>query len=289
MTARFAVSEMKSVYSFLKPCFQPIVTLSKPDKFVIDTRKEFPLLARAPITEAILQIRGRSPMPWDEARCLESLKADLPDYPVCESQRMFQQDMALIPGAAASPVVDLGWAGARFLNTAKTQVANFERDAFAFSRLAPYESWDKFRDEALRLFLVHQKHAHLEIAQRIGLRFVNQFDAPEGEFQLDDFFSQPLPAPHPSLPFPRAQFFHQDTFAVPGHSYLVTVIRTMQPAAATPLGPIPAKLILDIDVFTLVPPSLEIPQLHTRLSEMRWLKNELFFGSLTAFAINTFR
>lgn len=280
---------MKIVYLAQKPSFKFLVSRLPPAKFIIDTSMEFPLLTRAPITEAILQIRGRSPVTWDELSCLNSLKNALPDYPVWESQRRFQQNMSLTPGVAPAPVVDLGWTGARFFNAAKTQVANFERDAFAFSRLAPYESWDKFQAEALRLFLVHQNHAHLEIAQRIGLRFINQFDAPEGEFQLDDFFSQPLPAPHPSLPFPRAHFFHQDTFAVPGYPFQVTVIRTMQPAAVTPSGPTPAKLILDIDVFTLTPPSLEISQLHARLSEMRWLKNELFFGSLTETAIHTFR
>jgi len=48
-------------------------------------------------------------------------------------------------------------------------------------------------------------------------------------------------------------------------------------------------LILDIDVFTTQPLELEQSMLVRRLLEMRWLKNKVFFGSVTEKALELFR
>ena len=48
-------------------------------------------------------------------------------------------------------------------------------------------------------------------------------------------------------------------------------------------------LILDIDVFTTHGFELDDSVLERRLSEMRWLKNKVFFGSITEKAFEMFR
>lgn len=258
--------------------------------FTINTAETFAHLPRAPITEAIIQIRGRVVAPWDETPTFAQLKSALPDYPTSDSQRAFQQQFVFAPGASATPPVDLGWAGAAFRNSTNTQVVNFLRDAFSFSRLEPYETWSQFSAEALRLYTIHVEQGQLTEAQRIGLRFINQFEVPSDIFNLGDFFTQPLPVAHTELPLTRALFFHQDTFMVPDYPYGVTVTRTFQPASPAPTGDIIGpKLILDIDVFTSGPTQAAPAQVRARLEEMRWLKNKLFFGSLTPSTIDKFR
>src|SRR5439155_7597027 len=87
--------------------------------------------------------------------------------------------------------------------------------------------------------------------------------------------SHPLPA----LEWRRANFLHRDTLVVPETNYLVNVVRTVQPAEGEPAS---IPIILDIDVFTNAPMELNDGLLQTRLTEMRWLKNKVFFASITA-------
>lgn len=82
-------------------------------------------------------------------------------------------------------------------------------------------------------------------------------------------------------------FFHHDTMAVPGHPYAVNVVRTIQlPQDPRTQG---LGIILDRDVFTMRPFEISQELMNTRLAEMRWLKNKVFFGSVTQKALENFR
>ena len=260
-----------------------------PAPIFINLAESFDHLGRAPITEAIIQVSGRVVSVWDESPTLANLSSVLPDYPQKNSQHTIQQQLALMPGTSPTTPVDLGWTGVVFRNPAGNQIANFQRDSFAFSRLAPYENWHNFSSEALRLYELHLKQGQLPQVQRIGLRFLNQFDAPSNDFNLVDIFTQSLPEPQRELALPRARFFHLDTFTVPGHAYAVTITRTFQPEMQTAAASAGPKLILDIDVSTTEPSAPDPLQVRARLEEMRWLKNKMFFGSLTPATIESFR
>jgi uncharacterized protein (TIGR04255 family) len=80
-------------------------------------------------------------------------------------------------------------------------------------------------------------------------------------------------------------FMHHDVLAVPGHPYAINVIRTIQ----TPPNTDASAVILDIDVFTLQPFQFREAILEERLPEMRWLKNKVFFGSVTPKALESFK
>lgn len=254
----------------------------------INLAEPFENLAKAPITEAIIQIRGRAVDPWEESPTLEKLKSALPDYPACHSGRAISHEFVfgLQPGAGRTQ--DLGWTGVQFTSNDGKHVANFSRDSFSFSRLSPYENWTAFSAEGLRLYALHLKQARFLEAERIGLRFVNQFDPPTDDFKLTDVFPQPVTVPPPGIPLQPALFFHQDTFAFPDSPYLVTVVRTLQ-LVPLPEGRAVPKLILDLDIFTRQPLPATPTEIRSRLEDMRWIKNKLFFGSLTPAVINSFR
>jgi uncharacterized protein (TIGR04255 family) len=253
----------------------------------INLSESFEYLAHAPISEAVFQIRGRATTAWDETTVLAAIKAQLPNYPKVDSQRI-QQITLQNTKEQPSPVVDLGWNGAVARTKDALQVANFHRDTFSFSRLSPYETWEKFSDEAFRLYQIHLDLARPAEVQRLGLRFINQFPVPATSFELEDYFTEP-PSAYAGLPLERGVFFHQDTFSVPGHPYRVTVIRTFQPPFNHAGLVMPPKLILDIDVSTDAPQIIDLAQIRIRLHEMRWIKNKVFFGSLTPSAINAFK
>lgn len=69
--------------------------------------------------------------------------------------------------------------------------------------------------------------------------------------RLANYLTQ-APKPPKGLTLPLSGYLHQDTFDVPGHSYAVNVIQTIQPQL-TSTGTESASLILDIDVFVTQP------------------------------------
>jgi len=253
----------------------------------IEVSEQFPHLPHAPIVEAVIEIRARAEVAWEEGVISEQLKPKLPDYPQVASQKEFQQEVQFGAGQVLEAKQhNLGWKGLRLQSADQRQVVQFNRDGFVFSRLDPYENWEHLRDEALRLWRVHLDLAHPTETQRIGLRFINRIELPAHEMKFEEYI-QPHAEPPRGLDLPFQGFFHHDTLAAPGHPYSINVVRTIQlPQDPRTQG---IGLILDIDVFTTQPFELRQGLLEERLAEMRWLKNKVFFGSITQKALDSFR
>jgi uncharacterized protein (TIGR04255 family) len=257
------------------------------DEMKIDTAKGFPHLSRAPIVEAAFEIRARAEAPWEETAILEQLKAQLPDYPSVLAQRAFQQEFTIRPDEPPQGTYhDLGLKGFRLQSNDSLRIAQFTRDTFVFSRLRPYEGWLQFCDEAFRLWRIHTELARPSEIQRLGLRFINRITFSPERVRLEDYLVAPPQMPE-RLDLPLLAFFHHDTFAVPGHPYIINLVSTVQPQqGAGAEGP---ALIVDIDVFNEQPFTLDNGALKQRADEMRWLKNKVFFGSITSEALETFK
>jgi len=253
----------------------------------INVNEQFPHLPHAPIAEAVIEIRARAEPPWSEQAVSEWLKPKLPEYPQVASQNEFQQEVRF--GLGHQPEAkqhDLGWKGLRFQSADAGHIAQFNRDGFLFSRLPPYQNWEQLRDEGMRLWNIYAELARPTEAQRLGLRFINRFVLPVQEMRFEDYI-QPHAVPPRDLDLPFLGFFHHETLIVPGSPYAINVTRTIQlPQDPRSQG---LAIILDIDVFTLQPFELRQGLLATRLAEMRWLKNKVFFGSVTQKALESFR
>lgn len=55
----------------------------------------------------------------------------------------------------------------------RSSVVQLQTGGFACSRLAPYERWEPFRDEARRLWTMYAQAAVPEVVTRVGVRYVN--------------------------------------------------------------------------------------------------------------------
>jgi uncharacterized protein (TIGR04255 family) len=257
-----------------------------PDEPRIDPSEEFSHLSRAPIVEAVLEIRSRAEAPWEEQAILNLLKSELPEYPSALSQREVRHELTMGPGQPTeSKLQDLGMKGFRFESSDKRQIVQFNRDGFVFSRLAPYEGWEKFSGESLRLWEMYSTLAKPSQIQRLGLRFINRIPLIPQHDTLDYYLVAP-PEKSPELDFPLVAFLHRDSFSVPGLPYIVNLVKTVQPQQ-TLGGPGPS-LILDIDVVSDQPFLLN-EGLEGRVIEMGWLKNKFFFGNITQQLLETFK
>lgn len=257
-------------------------------ELMLDIKESFERLPRAPIVEAVIDIRAHAPHPLEEKPLRAQLEKALSDYRFLDAQRTVRYTFQHHPEEETpfkQSADDLGWKGLRFQSQNEKHIVQFNRDGFVFSRLAPYESWEQMYEEAMRLWREYVAVAQPVEIQRIGLRYINRIQPGVQEPELEDYLSSP-PAPPKGLDLPFRGFMHQNNHIVPGHPYMLNIIKTVQPSETLGVGP---GLILDIDAFTTQNFELDNEMLHRRLLEMRWLKNKAFSGSLTDKAMALFQ
>lgn len=253
----------------------------------IDLSENFPHLPHAPIVEAVIEVRGRAETKWEETTVRSYFEPKLSNYAYLDSPREIQHELEIKAGQPPKQrVKELGLKGVRFQSADGLHIVQLNRDGFVFSRLHPYENWEQLSQEALRLWECYAELARPAEAQRVGLRFINRIQLPPREMRFEDYI-QPAPEPPHDVELPFLGFMHHDTLAVPGYPYAINVIRTIQvPPNLQTEG---IALIVDIDVFTNEPFEIRKGAIEQRLPEMRWLKNKVFFGSVTDKALERFQ
>ena len=243
----------------------------------IDIKKEFPHLPRAPIVEAVLDLRVVLSTEWNESSLQNQLEERLPDYPKHETVR--ETEVQFSPKAGTNVIKDFVQVGLKCQSEDSFNVVQFNKDSFVFSRLKPYENWEKFSREALRLWEIYSELLKPTEIGRIGLRFINRLAIKQGQkIELTNYYKRP-PVPIEGLDWPLSGYLHRDVLQVPGTSYSVNVIKTVQRTQQE------TGLLLDIDVFMQKSLNYSEIRISKYMDEMRWVKNEIFFSSLTEKAI----
>ena len=257
------------------------------NEFVINLDEEFEILSKAPIVEAVIDIRAMPADRPDEKALRSFLEGKFVGYEFLDSQREFQFRAEFSHNAPPNQETrDLGWKGLRFRSDDKKYIAQFNRDGFALSRLEPYESWEKLSREATRLWNDYAEFLKPQQIDRVGLRYINRIQLPLDELNFESYLQVSASTPI-ELDFPVSGFMHQDTVIVPNNPYTINIIKTIQPpnlSEGTGLG-----LIFDIDVATMQSFESDDAKLKEHLSKMRWLKNKVFFGSVTPKSLEMFR
>ena len=220
-------------------------------------------------------------------RCCNRSEKRLPEYSEGFAHGQIVQKTKLGPGKALETTTeDLGWKGFRIHSEDKLHIALFNRDGFVFSRLHPYKTWEDFKQEAMRLWQIYVELAKPSEVQGINLRYINRIELPPKDLQFEHYI-QHAPKTPKDMALSYFSFLYQDMLAVPGYDYAINIIRTIQPpqdSAKQGMG-----LILDTTVATIQPFEVRQEALDKRLREMRWLKNEVFFGSVTEKAVDSFK
>lgn len=249
------------------------------DRYEIDRNKGFEHLKHAPIIEAVIEIKCPPQVPWDEDTIPDEVGKLLQGYQFKDSMSEYIQSVNFEDNVAIPELVEkVGWKGVRYQSEDEKYVAAFNRDGFVFSRVGSYETWAKFSAEAMRIWKVHKSIASPSDVHRIGLRYINRIPLPRGEVELDDFISDG-PKPPRDLDFPIRGFLHKDTFTVPGHPYLINIVRTTSPSPSAG-GEVDYAIILDIDVYFQEAFEVDDSKIQEHLENMRVLKNEVFWSSI---------
>src|SRR6266542_1700118 len=154
--------------------------------------------SRAPLTEALLDIRVRLPDDVAVTDLAAAHEAVQERYPHREGVRHIRSQLVGSGGEILSTSASQTLTGYRFLDRDRRQIFQARLDGFTFNRLEPYEHWTLFRDEARRLWDVYVAAARPLAVARIALRYINRFNIPLGA-ELKDYF-RTVPEIAPDLP-----------------------------------------------------------------------------------------
>jgi uncharacterized protein (TIGR04255 family) len=240
----------------------------------MDFKEKFPHLSKAPIIEATIDIRAVLSASWDETALHKKLKTRLSDFSKIEAIRATRFQISFPKKQANQPLEDIGCVGFKLHSNNNLHIAQFNKEAFVFSRLKPYEDWEHFSQEALRLWAVYYELLKPTNIIRIGLRFINRISIRQEMIKLEEYYKYP-PESLKNLDWSLTGYLHHDVMRVPETAYSVNLIKTIQNV------PGEIGLILDIDVFNETQFACDQQQIIECLSEMRWIKNKIFFSSLT--------
>jgi len=238
--------------------------------FKIDHSKTFARLPNAPIVEAVIQLVAAPAEAWNQEELKAKLASRFPDYELKTIHRMAAH-FQIASSAEKSLEIQEDWDGFRLTSVDGRYVSQFKPDNVIVSRLAPYEDWERFTDVASLFWNVYLELAKPVAIDRIGVRFISKIDLKEDESPGD--FVDDAPATLTAIGLVAESFFHKDTFPTTGRPFTVDLTRTIQIQEP----PLPRKaLIVDIDVTTTVPVAPN--ELKSRLQDMRFIKNEIFFA-----------
>ena len=236
---------------------------------------EHPHLRNAPIREALIDFRVRLPADFSHEALRVLADSLASEFPKVGPIHQFQGQIEF--GEEGPVAIQKGpqLLGYRLESPTGLDVAQIRIDGFTFSRLAPYESWDRMVEDAWVAWERYLEGLRPLGIERIATRFINRIALPPSG-QLAAVFRVP-----PSVSDGRMEtfLFRYQLAPMDGVSTIVSL--------ATEEGP-DASVILDIDCFVRKSIATDKETLQRQLPKIRDAKNRVFFGSLTSETIERF-
>jgi uncharacterized protein (TIGR04255 family) len=231
--------------------------------------------ARAPITEAVIELRFATTFPQAIVEDAGRRLRDNYFYLDAENVVQFKLEPAIQKAEPSS-----SWLGVKLSSLDRTDTIFFRQNTFICSRLAPYTGWEDFFARAVQAWEIWRKSAGRTTFTRIGVRYVNRIDIPvenpETLVKLEDYLNV----------FPKSP----DDLGAPLSAYAMQVVRplgeddcTLALTTATVPSPLIgfASIALDLDVFRDANLPLRDDEMWDLLTRIRRHKNRVFESCIT--------
>ncbi|MCM0608374.1 MAG: TIGR04255 family protein [Ideonella sp. WA131b] len=246
----------------------------------MSTMQSYPHLTKAPVAEAVIEIRVRLSRPVVQAD-FNAFRDRLKDqFPKDQNIRYVASHMQFGSDEELKNDVSTGLIGVRLDDQEGRWVVQAKSDGLAVSRLPPYESWDGLVATLRELWPVYVEVFEPSAILRLGVRYINRVPLPDAENVDLDALLTAGPKIPPLLPQTLTQFVTRVIFPLPDEGIVLTVLQSLEPAPGDVVGR-RAHVVLDIDAAceqTMSPNAIEM---WGRLDSLRDAKNMAFFGSLT--------
>lgn len=230
-------------------------------------------LARAPIAEAVIDFR----VVRNEKVSAETF-ADIESsigkkYRQKSSIRLIQGSFGVDNGKMLGTLQsqrDLGW---RYQT--ETEVAQYRVDGFTFSKIEPYTTWEEVFGEAFRLWGIYLDLAKPRQVSRIAVRYINRMRL-TGVTELGRYLEAPPMLP-PPIPQTVREFLTRIYVDDEKRGLSAVIVQALEPR----VDPNAVSLLLDIDAFREVRMVPDDSALRGVFEQLRQLKNEIFYASIT--------
>jgi uncharacterized protein (TIGR04255 family) len=238
-------------------------------------------LNNAPIVEAVIDIRVlRNPVvsPDTFANLTPSIGQK---YSQAASIHSLEARFGIGTGKVLTPDqrrADLGW---RY--QADKEVAQFRVDGFTFSRLEPYTTWEEVFGEAFRLWEVYLDIAKPRQVSRIAVRYINRMRV-SGSRNINEFLEAPPTPPRPIPPVMK-DFLTRVHVADEPRDSAAVIVQALEPQ----FDPNVMSLLLDIDAYHELSLSPTDQDLLALFQQLRELKNEIFYASITEKSVEMYQ
>ncbi|RLT01814.1 MAG: TIGR04255 family protein [Planctomycetota bacterium] len=202
------------------------------------------IYSQAPITEAIIDLRiaARTEIDLDMLRRLSEATQDR--FPRIDPIYEATGKMQVKPGISASASAHQIQLGFRAISSDAKIVCQRQLTGFTVSRLAPYESWEPFRDLARELWDQYRTAVGCDVVTRIAVRYVNRIDLPESPVELKHYF-RTSPEVSADLPQLMEGFFMQIRLPQADIGSTAVLNQTIVPSLQSDC----TSVVLDIDLF----------------------------------------
>jgi len=231
-------------------------------------------LANAPIKEAVIEIRTIASDGF-EIELFDSDQSDfeLDGYSKKDVLKSQEFEIKLEDNDVKKQSVSAQLLGYRYCSDDQKHIVSFQKTAFTFSRLKPYENWDAFCGEAEKLWKIYIAKANPIKATRIATRFINIIDIPLPIRDFSDYLVSPPEIPD-GLPQSISSYMSRIVFPNEDAKYFAIVTQSLERATEEF-----APILLDIDVFLQEQVDID-GAIWEHLENLRVFKDRIFFKSL---------
>lgn len=244
----------------------------------------YPHLNNAPIIEAVIDFRFLPALAIETNQIDELHKAVIAEYPIKQENKEFQLGFIVGPEQTTQQTMSDNIIGYRFENPEKKYVVMVGKNGFSLSKLAPYDDWESFLEEAKRISdLYFGIFGHQNIT-RTALRYINVIEVAEDTADFDDYLVAGPKVPE-GLPNVVSEFLLRNVIPCLDHKSNVTIIQAF--GDGDQIGK--AKIILDIDVVCYEAFNSKSGRQWELLDILRALKNNAFFKSLLPKALEQYK
>lgn len=232
-------------------------------------------LKNAPIVEALVDIQVKLPEHIDVMALRQIHVLISGDYP--KEQELIRSDIKIEGGKSPKVMAgDTGVYGYRYASADGKQIIQARLNGFTFSRLTPYESWEKLREEAYRLWQLYTKVTTPELITRVSLRYINRLEIPLSLKNFNEYITAPPSVPG-SLPQALTSFLTRIVMRIPDNKVTAIITQALEPVITDKT----AAIILDIDVFKEYQFNADGVEAWGLIENLHEVKNKIFFESIT--------
>lgn len=234
-------------------------------------------LSKAPIREAVIDIRTDSQIPTDQIKTLEAkLPAGYGELqPTLEKGVNFTFKNGNFETNHKESLI-----GFKSENKEHGFIVQFQSNGLCISKLAPYQNWDTFKQAAMELWEIYKLVLNDFEFKRVAVRYINEIHLPFTDGKLDfDRYMANCPKVPEKMPDQLLNFLNRIVVPYEEISTLAVITQNISDPVKKNEPYIP--YIIDIDVYRDSKLDLSESEIWAFFDQLRDIKNHAFNGSIT--------